>query len=113
VSALTIVAVALAALMTGLWWGERGRRRAAESLRTYGSPTAADHEPVTRLLPTAEERFQQSERASRQAAVSQETVERALADARAELDAQGIPYDLAKLRDDIAHHLLWGEDVLS
>lgn len=31
----------VAALMVGLWWGERGRRRAAESWRFYGAPDVA------------------------------------------------------------------------
>jgi hypothetical protein len=110
--ALTLAAVALAGLMTGLWLGERGRRRAAESYLVYGTTNTLG-KAVTRLPETAEDRYQHSISLHAQnQRVSQETIERFYTDAKRELDAQGIPYDPEKLRADIANHLVYGEDVL-
>jgi negative regulator of sigma E activity len=97
----------VAALMVGLWLGERGRRKAAEAYLVHGSPTEGPAEPVSRVPVQAEDRYAQS----RLVPVSKETVERFLADAEAQLRAEGIPYDPKQLRHDIEHHLMFGEDV--
>lgn len=48
-----IVGWIVAALLLGLWWGERQRRRLAERVWTTGSPDGARAERVMRPIPTA------------------------------------------------------------
>jgi len=42
VALIDLILAAAAALFFGLWWGEKGRREAAERWKVYGTP-----EPVT------------------------------------------------------------------
>jgi hypothetical protein len=98
---------AVAAGALGLWWGERGRRRAAERWAVRGSPD--DEAPAaTSRVPVreAEDRFLEATEATRK-----EIVERGMEEARAELKAQGIPVDETRLRKEI-ERMVDGEDVL-
>jgi len=98
----------LAALMVGLWLGERGRRRAAERLLTFGNPEDGSlKKPVSRAPSgEAEDRFLASA-----TEVSKETVERAVVYLKSEAKRQGIEgmSDAQFERD--ARSLLAGQNV--
>jgi hypothetical protein len=97
----------LAALMVGLWLGERGRRAAAERLVVYGSPDAgAGTQPVSRApSKEAEDRLRDVE-----FEFSEETVSRAMADLKVAADAQGLTVSEDQLRNE-ALRLLGGQSV--
>lgn len=97
----------LAALMVGLWWGERGRRQAAERWVVSGSPEEGASGAVSRLpSQEAEDRYIGAMRAA-----EKETAQRMFVDWRDELRSQGLPVDEKKLRQDV-ETVLAGEDVL-
>ncbi len=93
----------LAALMVGLWWGERGRRLAAERLLVHGSPIESAGTPTSGRVPRdAEDRLEK---------FSEDTVERAVSFLRAEAERQGIEgVTDEQLRAD-ALEMLAGRDV--
>ena len=106
---VSMVGWILAALVLGLWLGERGRRRAAERYAVTGSPDDATPAAVSRApAQEAEDRFRAAG-----LAVSQETVDRFFEDAVAQLKAEKIPFDPDQLRREIESQLMHGEDVLA
>lgn len=97
----------VAALLIGLWWGERGRRRASERYLISGSPDTSAPKAVS-MAPAAEaeDRFL---RASQEA--EEATVKRVADGIMEEAKAQGIHIDAKKAKAD-ARSMVAGEDVL-
>jgi len=93
---MTVLVAALAAAALGLWWGERGRRIAAERWAVQGTP---DH-PVAKsyhTVPEPETRIAE--------AVSEETMERGT---KALLDlarGEGVSMTEEQARDHVAFML--------
>lgn len=102
--ALMAAAVGLA---LGLWWGERGRRAAAERTATYGTPEAPRRRRAVSRAPAqeAEDRFFAETAEYKEAAIDQ-LAEDIMATAR----AQGISKDKTSARDE-AERMLHGVDV--
>lgn len=91
-----------AALMVGLWFGERGRRRSAERWAVTGSP----HTPkAVSMAPSkeAEDRFTESVQE-----YSKETVDRGVKQMMADARTQGIEVSEADIRRDVENMLLDG-----
>lgn len=100
-----LLPIAIAALMVGLWLGERGRRMAAERHLTSGSPEGGMAAESTAPSKEAEDRFMEAGQA-----VSKETVERATKDLIAEAKALGIRVDPKQIKRDVETMML-GENV--
>lgn len=98
----------LAALMLGLWWGEKGRRHAAERLITFGTPDeGALAKPVSRRpAREAEDRF-----AEEMAQVSPEVLEKAVTYLKTEAARQGIEGITEEQFQRDALQMLRGESV--
>ncbi|KKL62005.1 hypothetical protein LCGC14_2189540 [marine sediment metagenome] len=94
-----------AALMAGLWWGERGRRVAAERWAITGSPNAPH---ATSMAPSkeAEDRFAESV-----LEYSEESVDRGVKQMMADAEAAGVSLNEADARRDVKI-MLSGEDAL-
>ncbi|KKK95116.1 hypothetical protein LCGC14_2676010 [marine sediment metagenome] len=95
----------VAALMGGLWWGERGRCRAAERWAITGTP---DGKPkAVSMVPAleAEDRVHASNQE-----YSEETIERGVEEVMEAAKRQGMPMDEATARREVTA-LLVGEDV--
>lgn len=112
---MTPVAVAglvLAALMVGLWWGERGRRIAAERLAVYGTPQAPLK--ATSTVPTKTHRPTQETQDRLEAAsteFSEQAVKSGMEDLRADYLTRGLSVDEERLRRE-AIQMLSGQDVM-
>ena len=94
-----------AALMAGLWWGERGRCRAAERWAISGTP---DEPKAVSMAPSkeAEDRFQESV-----LEYSKETEDRGVAELMAEAKDKGIAISEADIRRDVKN-MLAGESAM-
>lgn len=95
IDAFTIALVAAillgqcAGVFFGLWWGERGRRIAAERLASTGSPSA----PLARRLPDevdGEGRALSVGRAAAEAQFSASTIQKGIEQLQREADAAGL-----------------------
>ncbi len=102
---LAFVGWIVAALMAGLWWGERGRCRAAERWAIIGTPDGAPK--AVSMVPAleAEDRLHASNQE-----YSEETIERGMEEVMAAAKKQGLPMDQATARREVTA-LLVGEDV--
>jgi histone H3/H4 len=98
----------VAALLVGLWLGERGRRRSAERLLVTGLPDVETPPPAVSRVPSeeAEDRFQREAQA-----YTDEAVERGTAQLVEDAKAAGITVDRKQIRRDV-EKMLSGEDVL-
>lgn len=110
---VTLVALAVggwivAALMVGLYLGERGRRRAAERWAVTGLPDTGTPPPAVSRVPSAEaeDRFQREAQA-----YTEEAVERGVQQLLDDAKAAGITVDQKELRRDV-ERMLSGQDVL-
>lgn len=65
----SVLSKAFGALMFGLWWGERGRRRAAENWKVAGDPEGKAEAVVTAPSKEAEDRFLEAGLAATEAIV--------------------------------------------
>ncbi|KKM68222.1 hypothetical protein LCGC14_1463000 [marine sediment metagenome] len=103
---LAFVGLVAAALMGGLWWGERGRRVSAERWITTGAP---DKVEATTMVPSrdAEDRFEQ---ASGEA--TDEMIERGMKELKADADLAGVEVNDEQLRKEVVQ-MLAGDDVLA
>ncbi len=90
-----------AALMIGLWWGERGRRQAAERYVVFGSPESASAPPSSAVPPEPEDRWRDQR---------EEAVEQGVDELRQAYRAQGRPFDEKQLRQEV-ETMLGGSDV--
>ena len=93
-----------AALMAGLWFGERGRRKAAENWVISGAPDAPK---AVSMAPSKEAEDRCAESVLE---YSKETEDRAVADMVAEAKDKGIAISEAELRRDV-RSMLSGESV--
>lgn len=93
-----------AALMAGLWWGERGRRIAAERMLETGVPTTRAAISVDRAK-DAEDRVTEENRQ-----YSEDTIERVFKDLKAQAKAEGYEISDDQLRAD-AERMLAGDNV--
>ncbi len=102
---LAIVGLVAAALMAGLWFGERGRRVAAERWAVTGSPNAPR---AVSMAPSkeAEDRFAESN-----LEYSKETIDRGVKQLTADAKAAGIDVSEADIRRDVGS-MLSGEDAM-
>lgn len=101
-----VLGYVLAALMLGLWWGERGRRQAAERYAVTGSPEEGARTAVTRVPPDPEQRFSASVQE-----YTNEAVERGVEHLMEQAREQGLHIDRQALRKDV-ETMLSGQDVL-
>jgi len=94
-----------AALMAGLWFGERGRRKAAENWVISGAPDAPK---AVSMAPSkeAEDRFAESV-----LEYSKETEDRGVAELMEEARTKGIAVNEADIRRDV-RSMLSGESVM-
>ena len=101
---LASIAFAIAALFFGLWWGERGRRIAAENLLVAGTPNSAKAQRLTPPV-TSEEIVRREGRP-----FSDETLDKATADLMGQFEAAGykVTPEEARLR---AEQMLWQAGV--
>lgn len=105
---LAVLGWIVAALMVGLYLGERGRRRAAERWAVTGLPDTGSPPPAVSRVPSeeAEDRFRREAQA-----FTEEAVERGVAQLLEDAKAAGMTVDQKKLRADV-ERMLAGEDVL-
>ncbi len=94
-----------AALAIGLWWGERGRRKAAENWVVTGAPEAPK---AVSMAPSkeAEDRFAESVQE-----YSKESVDRGVQQLMADAKTAGVAISEADARRDV-ETMLSGEDVM-
>ncbi len=94
-----------AALAIGLWWGERGRRKAAENWAVTGAPDAPK---AVSMAPSkeAEDRYAESV-----LEYSKESVDRGVKQMMADAEAAGVSLNEADARRDVKI-MLSGEDAL-
>lgn len=105
VETLSVLGWIVAALMGGLWWGERGRCRAAERWAITGTP---DGKPkAVSMVPAleAEDRVHASNQE-----YSEETIERGVKEVMDAAKQQGLPMNEETARREVTA-LLVGEDV--
>jgi hypothetical protein len=102
---LAFVGWIVAALMGGLWWGERGRCRAAERWAIIGTPDGAPK--AVSMVPAleAEDRLHASNQE-----YSEETVKRGVEELMEAAKEQGFPMSEETARREVTA-LLVGEDV--
>jgi hypothetical protein len=102
---LAFVGWIAAALMAGLWWGERGRCRAAERWAMTGTPDAPK---AVSMAPSKEAEDHYAESVLE---YSKETEDRGVAEMMAEAKAQDIVLNEADCRRDV-RSMLSGESVM-
>lgn len=102
---LAFVGWIVAALMGGLWWGERGRCRAAERWAIIGTPDGAPKAVSMAPAMAAEDRLHASNQE-----YSEETIERGVKEVMAAAKRQGLPMNEETARREVTQ-LLVGEDV--
>ena len=95
----------VAALMAGLWWGERGRRVAAERWLVSGAPDAAPKAVSMAPSKEAEDRYAESVQE-----YSKETVDRGVKEMMAQAKLAGVTVSEADIRRDV-ESMLSGENV--
>lgn len=93
----------VAALVAGLWWGERGRRLAAERWKVQGTP----EKPVARVLPGHTEPEGRLE-----AQFSEETITRGCDNLRTLYTEAGISISEADIRAQVEAMLYQDDPVL-
>ncbi len=103
---LAIVGLVAAALMAGLWWGERGRRKAAENWVVTGTPEAPK---AVSMAPSkeAEDRFAESVQE-----YSKESVDRGVAEIMEAAREKGVSISEEDARREV-ETMFYGEDVNS
>lgn len=102
----TMLGYVLAALMVGLWWGERGRRRTVE--RWLESGTLDEHAPKAVSRVPAQEMEDRLKATSDEA--YHEAVDRGVEQMLADAHAQGYDVDADQIRKDV-ETMLSGQDV--
>lgn len=78
-------------LVLGLWWGERGRRLAAERWKVYGTPEAPQVATVSAPTDAAE---------GAAPTFSQAAIDRGAAELEAMMGAEGFNWTKAQYRDE-------------
>ena len=86
-----------AGLFAGLWWGERGRRIAAENMRLYGQPTARPAR-IIEQPPDAEQR-------AANLGYSEEVVEKGIAQVMTLAKEAGRPVTREEARQQVIYML--------
>lgn len=96
------------AFAIGLWWGECGRRRAAERMVTFGTPREDDTQAISRRpAKEAEDRI-----AAVGSEITEEMVDRVVEDLKKQANAQGIEGVTDEQFREDARLLLAGQDVM-
>ena len=103
---LAVFSLVAGAFAMGLYFGERGRRKAAERWIVRGSPGEAS--PAMSYAPSeeAEDRFEAAG-----TAYTKEMVQRGVEQLKAEAEAEGLEIDEKQLRRDV-ETMLSGQDVM-